>query len=408
MTLAIVKPDHIGDLVLSSAAIRCALDRRPGSVLFVSSPNLALANALFPGTDIRALDFPHLSKLPAVHAQHPDLSTFQHVMFLRHDDRINPAWASLRCKDYSFPIDSHDHHQSMIDYGIAAVVLGGYDIDPLHFGPRLDELERKAGEVPRSIGLCIGAGFHANLWPAAHWAALGTALMARGHEVSVICGPAEAGLGTALTASLGLAPNRLIRGGADLALFLDRVGALDRIVASDGGAAHLCGLRTPLLSIFGPSPFRRYAPFGRFNRLLTRNLSCSPCCQWTAMLVNGCLSNECVTAITPSDVLNALGPPFHLPREGYVTATRPGLSLYEGVSHIAFRRKRQEREVHADSRATTVLTLEVNPNASAPERIDNGFGVPDADGITAAANRADPDRRSARRSRQRKAQTTYP
>ena len=420
MTLAILKPDHIGDLVLSSAAIRCALARRPGSVLFVASSNLALARILFPAATIQAIDFPHLSKIKAGHAGYPDLRAFEHVMFLRADNRINPAWADLRCRNYSFPSDSHDHHQAMLDYGVAAALLGEYDIDSLHFGANLAAMQQKASTPPQSIGLCIGSGFHANLWPAAHWLGLGEALLAAGRDVHVIAGPAEAGLGAALTSALGLPAQRLIRGGADIAAFLDQVGTLDRVVASDGGAAHLCSLRAPMLSIFGPSPFRRYAPYGVFNRLLTRDLSCSPCCQWTSTLVNGCLSNECITSITPADVLNALRPPYHIPREGYATPLRPGLSLYEGVSHLSFRTKLAERTWQQNTEAT-LPAKEAKADANGPEPTNpgpnnpgpnnpgpngwpgGGRGIPGPDIPAAPADRADADSGGARRRRRGKA-----
>ena len=83
----------------------------------------------------------------------------------------------------------------------------------------------------------------------------------------------------------------------------DRDAAADWVVASDGGAGHLCSLAVPILSIFGGSPFRRYAPFGRRNRLMTQELPCSPCCQYMSRAINGCLSIECLVGITPRQVL---------------------------------------------------------------------------------------------------------
>ena len=335
MKLAIIKPDHIGDLVLSSAAVRALTNAAGSATLFVASGCLSLARHLFGGLlDIRAMDFPHLSKAGNGQLDHIDLREFGMTVFLRHDNVINPAWAELRCLDYQFPFDNNDLHQTALDYGVVAPLVGGYDVDALHFGAKLEVLKQKAVDGSQSVGLCIGSGYHANAWPVFHWLALGRRLIERNQSVSIVCGPSETGLGAALSRQLGLPPDRLIIGGADIATFLDRVGELDWVVASDGGAGHLCSLVAPVLSVFGPSPFRRYAPFGRWNGLLTRDLACSPCCQWASRAVNGCLSVECLGGIGAEDVDWVLN-------VRYATASEPGririrddLSIYEGVSHL--------------------------------------------------------------------------
>src|SRR5262249_46208618 len=144
---------------------------------------------------------------------------------------------------------------------------------------------QKATRPPQSVGLCIAAGFFANSWPAAHWVALGRQLAARGHRLSVICGPSETEQAQLIARAIGLADRAVIRGDDDHPGFLARVAELDWVIASDGGTAHLCSLVSPVLSIFGGSPFRRYAPFGRWNRLLTLELPCSPCCQYMSRAI---------------------------------------------------------------------------------------------------------------------------
>ena len=335
MKLAIVKPDHIGDLVLSSAAIRALTQTAESSTIFVASGCLSLARYLFGElAEIRAMDFPHLSKMGHARPDQVDLREFGLVVFLRHDNVINPAWAELRCLDYRFPVDSNDFHQTALDYGVVAPLIGSYDVDEMHFGSQLDGLRQKSARNLHSVGLCIGSGYHANAWPVVHWFALGQSLLDRGQSVSIICGPSETGLGAALCSQLALPPDRLIIGGAEIGRFIGQVGELDLIVASDGGAGHLCSLVTPILSIFGPSPFRRYAPFGRWNGLLTRDLSCSPCCQWASRLVNGCLSVECLGGIVPDDVDWALNVRYSTASEPGGIRIREDLSIYEGVSHL--------------------------------------------------------------------------
>ena len=62
MKLAVVKPDHIGDLILSSPAIRALSTVIPDLTLFVASKTLKLGRHLFPHVELRTMDLPHLLK----------------------------------------------------------------------------------------------------------------------------------------------------------------------------------------------------------------------------------------------------------------------------------------------------------------------------------------------------------
>ena len=285
--LAIVKPDHLGDLILSSAA----------------SKNQGLARFLFPDAEIRLLDLPHLSKTGGEKRSEVDLSEYGQIAMLRTDNVINNAWLAERNPFYVLPADTHELHQSVIDYSVVRALRGVYDIDTCHFGDRVKTLQAKAAKPPKTIGLSIGSGFHANAWPIAKWVGLCRALRDRCESLVVLCGPAERAAAERIQAAVGGdGKTTIIQGGSDVASFVGAVADLDLVVATDGGTAHLCSLAAPLVSVFGPSPFLRYAPFGRHNRLLTRRLSCSPCCQYAGHLINTCLSNECMAGIAPEEV----------------------------------------------------------------------------------------------------------
>ena len=159
----------------------------------------------------------------------------------------------------------------------------------------------------------------------------------------IFCGPSEMTLGRMITRILGLGDGDLVAGDGDIATFAQEAAQMDWFVASDGGTAHLCGLFAPVTSIFGPSPFRRYAPYGRWNCLLTQELNCSPCCQWTAKLVNGCLSTECMVNIGIEQAMAGLGPPYATDIEPQVVEAGEGCRMYFGVSHLEFVDKLEER-----------------------------------------------------------------
>ena len=100
MNIAIVKPDHFGDLVLSSAAIQAVLVHYPNTVIYVAPANLPLARFLFGAhIDIRTIVFSHLSKRGSrENSDGIDLLPYDLVLFLRHDGVLTPKWADLRCR----------------------------------------------------------------------------------------------------------------------------------------------------------------------------------------------------------------------------------------------------------------------------------------------------------------------
>ena len=335
MSLAILKPDHLGDLVLSSPAIRAMAKAVPDTTLFVAERCRPLAAWLFPDLATRTLNMPHLAKQsPGRHA-HPDLTAFDEVALLRNDGVLGPEWAQTHTRSYVTYTDDNSVHQTMLDYGVARSVAGPYDIDAAFFQGREHRLLEKAAGRPAKVGLSIGSGFYTNVWPLVRWIALAKALRRADHQVFVVCGPAEAPLARLLLQRAGLPSENLILGGGDFPAFSRRVDELGLVIGSDGGTAHLCSITTPVLSIFGSSPLKRYAPFGRANRVITQALSCSPCVQFAERLVNGCLSVECMAAVTPQDVLLAMGRrPALDPPAPAVDTLRPGLVMYTGLSHV--------------------------------------------------------------------------
>ena len=90
--VAVIKPDHLGDLVLSSPAIR-ALQRHFGQVtLLVSGTTLPLARFLFGAIELGVANCPHLAKQEA-QILDPDkfageLNAFDLVLWLRDDPVI--------------------------------------------------------------------------------------------------------------------------------------------------------------------------------------------------------------------------------------------------------------------------------------------------------------------------------
>ena len=240
----------------------------------------------------------------------------------------------MRTRAALMAVDTNDYHQTLIDYTVAYFIAGDYEIDAAFFGPRLYRVVEKAAGPIRKIGLSIGSGFHANAWPLTHWATLARLLLDRADEIVVMGGPGEREKAAFILDRVGGSSRaRMAIGGPDIGAFIAVADDMDLIVASDGGTAHLCSLVTPMLSVFGPSPFRRYAPFGRLNKLLTRELPCTPCCQYASTLVNGCLTTECMTGVGPRDVLTAMDTKQDPDAKSSSQLVTGDIQLHIGISH---------------------------------------------------------------------------
>ena len=153
-----------------------------------------------------------------------------------------------------------------------------------------------------------------------------------GIAVTVIGGPEEQREVGMLADVLGLSESHVCIGGANISSFLNKIGELDLVVASDGGAGHLCSLAAPVLCIAASVPFRRFAPFGRVIRVLSLELPCSPCLNAHETHLNLCFSHECSYGIMEKDVLEAIALPSLKP--GSCVPLSGKAKVFFGMSHV--------------------------------------------------------------------------
>jgi heptosyltransferase-2 len=308
--VGILKPDHLGDLVLASPAIAALRRRFTDLTLFCHPKSIGLAEHLFPGLPARPVLFPHLDKdrtsdrgaswrLRAALWGQVDL-----LICLRWDEHIQCLVAGLDCDCRGGGGASIDTHVAVEHRRVVFPYTDGYDVltSYLYLGCPSPARPARLG----AVGLCIAAGFHLNTWPLCHWLDLATRLHRQGITTVVLGGPAEATrlhvLATAIHERLGYHP-RVLTGGRDFGGFLRAVAeAVDLVVATDSGTAHLAALVRPVVSLFGGSPWRRFAPLGRDNVVLSRHYPCSPCSQFVRDRVNLCHTQECLVNLLPRQV----------------------------------------------------------------------------------------------------------
>lgn len=331
-SLAIVKPDHLGDLVLASPAIRWLSSLSRDSQLYVHPSNMWLAQYLFPDITVKPIAFPHLSKGADNEVQSLRdvlLSIKRHdlAVFLRQDALINRENIAHLIGQCVFTDALPDTHE-VSNHRISLRPYFGDHVPDRHWPGYQREFQNSL----RVVGLCIGSGFPTNKWSVIRWTALGRRLIANGCALRIIGGPQERHEVAILADLLHLSPNHIIVGGNDVTDFLAQVRETDLVIASDGGAGHLCSLAAPVLSVAASVPFRRFAPFGASTRVLSLALSCSPCLNAHETHLNLCFSHECSYGITENDVLDAIAMPTCRP--GTQMAVGPRAKLFYGVSHI--------------------------------------------------------------------------
>jgi ADP-heptose:LPS heptosyltransferase len=125
----------------------------------------------------------------------------------------------------------------------------------------------------RYVGLAPGSRQAEKNWPMERFCDLGRSLAARGLTPVIFLGPMETCDDDALRAALPSA--RVLRAdpaasaSAGLERLIAQARRLSLLIANDNGVGHLMGAAgTPVLSLFGPTDPRRWAPVAPVSRIL--------------------------------------------------------------------------------------------------------------------------------------------
>jgi ADP-heptose:LPS heptosyltransferase len=315
MKVAILKPDHLGDLILAAPAIAALRRHFTDLTLYCHPKNLGLAEHLFPGLAALPVLLPHQDKQHTTPLN--DRTPVQVLrgvadllVCLRWDGPIANLVPQLDMEYRGFGSYSEALHAAAEQHAVVSPLTRPYDLLSSYVYPHGPSPEQRP-EVLRAVGLCIAAGFRLNVWPLGHWLGLAERLHGHGTKVVLIGGPNEVTrlrvLDGAVYDRLGYQPRVLIGGSRFGAFLHDLANQVDLVVATDSGTAHLASLVRPVVSLFGGSPWWRFAPLGRFNAILCRRLACSPCRQFQRDAVNTCHTQECLTNLSPEQVWNCLG-----------------------------------------------------------------------------------------------------
>ncbi len=313
--LLVVRPDHLGDLLFLTPALRCLRDGFPeaeivGLVGTWGVPVLERNRAL---DRLIAWNFPWFDRRPRRSPLAPYLSLARLANLLR-SERFDLAvqfrpdfwWGALAVRLAGLPEQVGYDVPAVrpflttavpVRHGLHAVeenlrLVGA--LTPVTGRPALEfplaeadrrrarELLAPLGERRPLVALQVGAGAPVKLWPEERLVAVGRAVLAAvGARVVVVGSAAEAGRVEFVareigSAAIGLAGKTTL---GELAAVLE---CCSLALGPDSGPLHLAvAVGTPTVHLFGPADPRRFGPYGdpTRHRVIASRWPCCPCQQ---------------------------------------------------------------------------------------------------------------------------------
>ena len=342
--LLLVRPDHLGDLLLTSPAVEMLRKALPDGHLTVMvgpwSEDVARRDPLvdevavcpFPGftrTARGSIVEPYrllVSVASALRSRHYDAA-----LMLRFDHWWG-AWMTAlagiplrvghgtpECRPFLTealePLAREHWAQRSLRTVSRLLDAWGVAVPSAQFPLRFGLLEQ---DEARSARLCTetgvngdktvifhpGSGASLKLWPEGRWAHLGVALAARGYRVLVTGSPSEADAAERIARAVPDA--RSLAGKTDLGTLAELFRRCALVAGVDSGPLHLAvAMGVPSVHLFGPTDPAVYGPWGNplVHRVVTAAWPGSPCGRLDLRPLDG-ESPSCMKAISTEQVLN--------------------------------------------------------------------------------------------------------
>jgi ADP-heptose:LPS heptosyltransferase len=317
--ILLVRPDHLGDVLLTLPAATILRDALPGAhITYLVSENVAAVTRRCPAVDeTLTAPFPPLPAWPhptgwtdSVERAAPALrGRFDLAILTRPDDPVSGAlvtaagvpvrlgYAEPCTRPFltvALPMPDRRHVVTAAsDLALAAVrhfegVVRSDSGGPPYVVPSAEDEDEATSALgpPRECGgpgpivLHPGSGWPIKNWPPRRWGQLAAAVSeSYGVTPLVTGGPGERALVDGIVEAsgrraIGLA-GRLSLGG--LAALFARARL---VVATDSGPLHLAALLgTPVVGLYGPADPLEFGPWcdERRRRIVRTELACSPC-----------------------------------------------------------------------------------------------------------------------------------
>jgi len=168
------------------------------------------------------------------------------------------------------------------------------NVTPEERGLAQSRLSALGAAAPR-VAIHPGGHYPSQRWSPEDFAVVIERLTERtGAACVVIAGPQERGLAARIAAAT---PDALVIGALDVRELMGLLSVCDLFVGNNSGPLHVAAaLGVPTVSVMGPSDPLRFSPRGPADRVVRRDLPCSPCQRAR------CWHHTCLRAIEPEEV----------------------------------------------------------------------------------------------------------
>ena len=336
----VIKPDHLGDVLLLTPALRALRQQLPQAhiTLLVGSWSRAVVAHNLDIDTLQICQFPGFARQAKTSAWEPYRLLLQTAWLLR-SSRYDAAiiarddhwWGALLATLVGVPVRigyniatvapflthvlPHDAttHVTQQALDLVAALTGTLVATRPALRPPVTDIDRNwaarwlveqgFGDQPVAA-IHPGTGGQAKLWLPQRWAEIADALHERGTRVLLTGGPGEAALVEQIAAQMQQAPATLV-GTASVGQLAAVYQHCAVVLGVDSGPLHLAtSVGTPTVVVFGPSDLRRYGPWGDETRhhVLRSGLWCSPCNNLECC-PRGTAPSECMTLISTAQVL---------------------------------------------------------------------------------------------------------
>ncbi|MBV9358605.1 MAG: glycosyltransferase family 9 protein [Chloroflexi bacterium] len=336
----LIRPDHLGDVLLTSVAVGWLRRGLPDAELteLVGPWSLDVARHGPAGVRVQVLPFPGFGRTPNPSLVAPYALLLRVAAQLRHADydaavvfRPDHWWGALLALAAGIPI--------RLGFAVPGTDRFLTNAEPLPHLPAAEQSLRLAERLLALAGapglgkpdypvFCIGdderraasvlwqrhqldgrqvvaiqptAGARLKRWPGDWWAQVADILGRAGSAVVLTGGPGDADALSAVAASMTTPAAAML---ADLPLGV-AAAVFERcalLIGLDGGAAHLAAaVRTPTVRLYGPADRQVFGPWPRdaAQRSLAASLACVPCGVLEHPPCGANTEPACLLALTP-------------------------------------------------------------------------------------------------------------
>jgi ADP-heptose:LPS heptosyltransferase len=350
----LLRPDHIGDVLLTAPAVALLRESLPAAHLtYLVGPWSEAAARNGPHVDsLRTLRFPGFTRKPKLNAVAPYLLLARQAARLRREAydvavifRPDHWWGALLALAAGIPIRvgsdtpettpllTHVHPARLREHAaeqalhVARLALDAASIAPIEpanltifrvshdAAAAADDLWRRLSLMQqRVVAIHPSAGAPLKSWPVDRWAALADGLLGTGTNVVLVGAPEDGALLSTILERMNNQRVPIIHGQSlEVSAAIYQRSRL--LVTVDSGAAHLAAaVGTPTVRLYGPAPpasFGPWPPRPDQRVLMTSKLACAPCGDLEAPPCGARALPACMLALGVDDVLNSVRAELH-------------------------------------------------------------------------------------------------